>query len=103
MAASAVYSKKEVEMVHEWTDPVTSGNMCEAHRAIVCALYNNSSLLLILLSKAEQKLTENLKFTNKHFNEILFEKMAIFKLWFLLVILNFWNSYVDRINFFIVR
>ena len=26
--------KKEVEMVHEWTGPVTSGDMCEAHRAL---------------------------------------------------------------------
>ena len=23
-----------VEMVHEWTGPVTRGNMCEAHRAL---------------------------------------------------------------------
>ena len=34
MAASAVCSKKRVEMVHEWTGPVTRGNMCEAHRAL---------------------------------------------------------------------
>ena len=34
MAASAVCSKKGVEMVHEWTGPVTRGNMCEAHRAL---------------------------------------------------------------------
>ena len=56
--------------------------MCEAHRAIVCALYNNSSLLLIFLSKTEQKLTENLQFTNKHFNEILFEKWRFFNFGF---------------------
>ena len=34
MAASAVCSKKGVEMVHEWTGPVTRGNMCEAHGAL---------------------------------------------------------------------
>ena len=34
MAASAACSKKGVEMVHEWTGPVTRGNMCEAHRAL---------------------------------------------------------------------
>ena len=34
MAASAVCSKKGVEMVHEWTGPVTRGNMCEAQRAL---------------------------------------------------------------------
>ena len=34
MAASAVCSKKGVEMVHEWTGPVTRGNMREAHRAL---------------------------------------------------------------------
>ena len=34
MAASAVCSKKGVEIVHEWTGPVTRGNMCEAHRAL---------------------------------------------------------------------
>ena len=34
MAASAVSSKKGVEMVHEWTGSVTRGNMCEAHRAL---------------------------------------------------------------------
>ena len=35
MAASTVCSKKGVEMVHEWTGPVTRGNiMCEAHRAL---------------------------------------------------------------------
>ena len=34
MAASAVCSKKEVEIVHEGTGPVTRGNMCEAHRAL---------------------------------------------------------------------
>ena len=34
MVASAVCSKKGVEMVHEWAGPVTMGNMCEAHRAL---------------------------------------------------------------------
>ena len=36
MAASALFSKKGVEMVHEWTGPgpVTRGNVCEAHRAL---------------------------------------------------------------------
>ena len=34
MAASAVCSEKEVEMVHERTGTVTRGNMCEAHRTL---------------------------------------------------------------------
>ena len=48
MAASAVCSKKGIEMVHEWTGPVTRGNMCEAHRALYVRY--SSPLLFYMIS-----------------------------------------------------
>ena len=49
MAASAVCSKKGVEMVHEWTGPVTRGNMCEAHRALYVRYIRTHHYYLLLL------------------------------------------------------
>ena len=51
MAASAVCSKKGVEMVHEWTGPLTRGNMCEAHRALYVRYIRTHHYLLLLLLK----------------------------------------------------
>ena len=48
MAASAICSKKGVGNVHEWTDPMTRGNMCEARRALYVR-YNWVSLIWVSL------------------------------------------------------
>ena len=46
MEASAVCSKKGVEIVHEWTGPVTRGICVKRTEHCICALYKNSPLLL---------------------------------------------------------
>ena len=50
MAASAVCSKKGVEMVHELTGPVTRSNICEAHRALYVRYIRAQNYQLLLLS-----------------------------------------------------
>ena len=57
--------EKGVQMVHEWTGPVTRGNMCDAHR-VLYVHYENPPLLLLLKVKTQAQIwTLSMKYQNK--------------------------------------
>ena len=72
MAASAVCSKKGVEMVQEWTGPVTRGNMCEAHRALYVRYIRTHHYFIIIYHDHEKCANTHFVSGEIHYNAVAF-------------------------------